>query len=431
MRHEMAWVVFGQILAFAGSFVGVKVLINVMGPQTYGQLALGLTVAGVLNLFIYGPIANVIARYFIIYREKNQLNAFFGVLKAAHKIMAAIVLISCLCAGVLIYWLIGYEWAMIVVISSLFGLISGISLSYQSLQSAVRQRKVVALHQGIDVWSRIALSVAMLYLFGNSGYIALLGYLLGTVMVAVSQNKYTLDDPRTRAFLISSPKRKQTDHETVKEFCRYALPFILWAGIAFGSIYGDRWVIQYLFGEREVGIYAAFHQIACSPVSLLVGMINQLSLPIIYECAGDMISAEQSTGSRKSLNQVVVASSIIMFAVTLVVYVFSEFFVRMFTNVSLLEYHNMLWIITLGASIFQLGQILTTKGLYHNQPQVYLWPKVIQAVTFVVIAFLLGRSLGVIGIPISSCISAILYLLAVIYVNNSLEISFEMKVRHT
>jgi O-antigen/teichoic acid export membrane protein len=123
----MAWVVFGQILAFAGSFVGVKVLINVMGPQTYGQLALGLTVAGVLNLFIYGPIANVIARYFIIYREKNQLDAFFGVLKAAHKIMAAIVLISCLCAGVLIYCLIGYEWAMIVVISSLFGLTSGIA----------------------------------------------------------------------------------------------------------------------------------------------------------------------------------------------------------------------------------------------------------------------------------------------------------------
>jgi len=427
----MAWVVLGQILAFAGSFVGVKVLINIMGPQTYGQLALGITVAGILNLFVYGPIANVVARYFVIYREKSQLNVFFRVLKAAHKIFAAIVSISCVCAGAIIYWLIGYEWAMIVIIASLFGLISGINLSYQSLQSAIRQRKVVAIHQSIDVWSRIVLSVAMLYLFGNSGYIALLGYLFGTVVVTASQSKYALGDPRIRAFLISSSKRKQTDCETVREFCQYALPFVLWAGIAFGSIYGDRWIIQYLFGAREVGIYAALHQIACSPVSLLVGMINQLSLPIIYEYAGDMISVEQSMGSRKSLNQVVVASGIILFGVTLVAYVFSEFIVRMFTNISLLEYHNMLWIITLGASLFQLGQILTVKGFYHNQPQVYLWPKIIQAVTFVVIALLLGGSLGVIGIPISFCISAALYLLAVIYVNNSLEMLFEMKVKHT
>lgn len=427
----MVWVAFGQLLAFAGSFVGVKVLINVMGMQTYGQLALGLTVAGALNLFIYGPIANVISRYFVIYREKNQLNVFFGVLKSAHKTMAAIILISCLCVGSLIYMLIGYEWTMIVMMSSLFGLTSGISLSYQSLQSAIRQRKIVALHQGLDVWARIALSVAMLYLFGNSGYIALLGYLLGTIIVAVSQNKYALGDPKIRAFLTSSQKYKQTDLQTVKEFCRYALPFILWAGIAFGSIYGDRWVLQYLFGEREVGVYAALHQIACSPVSLLVGIINQLSIPIIYECAGDMISTEQSKDSRKSLNQVVIVSSIIMFVITLVVWVFSEFLVRVFTNISLLEYHNMLWIITLGASIFQLGQILTTKGLYHNQPQVYLWPKIIQAVTFVVIAFLLGESFGVIGIPISTCISAIIYLFAVIYVNKSLEMSYEMKVRHT
>jgi len=56
VRHEMIWVVVGQILAFLGAFAGVKILTNVMQPEGYGLLALGMTIAGLLNMFIYGPI---------------------------------------------------------------------------------------------------------------------------------------------------------------------------------------------------------------------------------------------------------------------------------------------------------------------------------------------------------------------------------------
>lgn len=77
VRHEMIWVVVGQILAFLGAFAGIKILTNVMRPEGYGQLALGMTIAGLLNMFIYGPIGQVVGRFFSVCREKNELSVFF------------------------------------------------------------------------------------------------------------------------------------------------------------------------------------------------------------------------------------------------------------------------------------------------------------------------------------------------------------------
>jgi hypothetical protein len=68
----------------------------------------------------------------------------------------------------------GGEWALIILLSCLYGVTSGINVSYIALQDAIRQRKIVALHQGADVWLRIGLSVALLFLFSRSGCFALL-----------------------------------------------------------------------------------------------------------------------------------------------------------------------------------------------------------------------------------------------------------------
>ncbi|HEX9078711.1 MAG TPA: hypothetical protein VF795_03915, partial [Desulfuromonadaceae bacterium] len=81
LRHEMAWIVAGQFFGFVGGFAGIKALTNIMGPKGYGELALGLTIAGLFNMYVYGPIANVVARFFAVYRERGRLGVYFAVLK--------------------------------------------------------------------------------------------------------------------------------------------------------------------------------------------------------------------------------------------------------------------------------------------------------------------------------------------------------------
>ena len=109
IRKELFWVLLGQGLAFTGGFIGIKILTNVMGPQGYGQLTLGMTIAGVINMFLFGPIAMVIIRFFSIYREKNELSVYFYLLKKAHMLCIAglILLVSVL--GVLIYLYFGLD----------------------------------------------------------------------------------------------------------------------------------------------------------------------------------------------------------------------------------------------------------------------------------------------------------------------------------
>jgi O-antigen/teichoic acid export membrane protein len=423
LKKEMAWILIGQALCFVGGFVGIKVLTNIMGPEGYGQLALGLTIAGLFNLFIYGPIANVVARFYSVYRERGTLGVYFSVLRRFHKILVLTLTLLSLLAGGVAWSLAGDQWGLLVAIASLFGIVGGVNASYLSLQSAMRDRKVVALHQGADVWIRIGLSILFLFLFQKSGYTALLGYLIGTLLVTISQNFYALKKPEVSEQWTSS----SYSDESFREFYHYAVPFILWAGIAFVTIYGDRWILQFLFGEKEVGIYAAMYQIANAPINILFVMINQLVTPIIFERAGAITSVSQFQESRKLLRKVVLVAIAISTVLVSVIYVFSEDLVLLLTSVKFIQYHNVLWIIALAHCVFNIGQLMATKGLYCNKPKIYLLPKSIQMIAFVSLAFWLGSNYGIAGVAISLCLASFVHLVLVVLVNLKLDNSMIME----
>ena len=412
LRNEMAWVVAGQLLSFVGGFAGIKILTTVLGPQGYGELALGLTIAGLLNLALYGPASNVVARFFSICRERGELGIYFAALKRSHRWLASgVALLAAVAAG--IAWVAGGgRWGGIVMAASLFGIVGGINASYLALQNAVRQRKIVALHQGADVWLRVAFAAAFLLAVPGSGTVALLGYAAGTLFVTVSQAIFVQRNDDIRAGWTAPAGEPERQRERLREFGRYAAPFVVWAGIAFVSIYGDRWVLQYLFGEREVGIYAALYQIAAAPVNLLVAVVNQLAVPIIFERAGSMTSVDQAAASARLLNRTVAAASLLLLAVTGGLLLTSgEFAVR----------HQLLWLLALGLSLFSVGQIMATKGLYYNRPRIYLWPKSIQTVSFLALSLWLGRELGITGVALSLCGSSLIHLVMVAYANARLE----------
>lgn len=421
LRNEMAWVVTGQLLSFVGGFAGIKILTTVLGPQGYGELALGLTIAGLLNLALYGPASNVVARFFSICREREELGIYFSVLRRSHRLLAVGVALLAAVAGGVAWATGGERWGGIVMAASLFGIVGGINASYLALQNAVRQRKVVALHQGADVWLRVAFAAAFLLAVPGSGTVALLGYAAGTLFVTVSQAVFALRNDDIRAGWTAPAGEPERQRERLREFGRYAAPFVVWAGIAFVSIYGDRWVLQYLFGEREVGIYAALYQIAAAPVNLLVAVVNQLAVPIIFERAGSMTSVDQAAGSARLLNKTVAAASLLLLAVTGGFWLFGEEAALLLTSGEFAARHQLLWLLALGLSLFSVGQIMATKGLYYNRPRIYLWPKSIQTVSFLALSLWLGRELGITGVALSLCGSSLIHLVMVAYANARLE----------
>jgi O-antigen/teichoic acid export membrane protein len=424
LRHEMGWIVLGQFMAFAGGFIGIKVLTNLMGPKGYGQLALGLTIAGMFTIYVYGPVANVVARFFVAYRERGRLGSYFAVLKQSHLLLAISLSLLALTASGIVGLLLGGEWSLIILLSSLYGVASGINVSYISLQSAIRQRKIVALHQGADVWLRIGLSIALLLLFGNSGYFSLLGYLLGTLVVTISQGIFALKNVEIRSHWRGDSADDSEKRASYREFSRYAASFMLFAVFASVSMYSDRWILQGMFGLSTVGIYSAIYQIAASPVNIFYAMVNQFVVPIVFERAGAMTKASQAESSAFLVRRTVLFYSLASIFITAVACIISEPLVRILTNSTFAAHHNMLWIIVLGLSLFNIAQLLTLKGLYCNQPRIYFWPKAWQAGSFLLMAYLLAKSYGIIGVAAAICGSSLLYLGAVVVVNRKIALEF-------
>ncbi len=62
--REDLWVTIGQAAAVAGALVGVRLLAELMEPAAYGELALGMTVATLVNQVVLAPLGNGATRYY-------------------------------------------------------------------------------------------------------------------------------------------------------------------------------------------------------------------------------------------------------------------------------------------------------------------------------------------------------------------------------
>lgn len=422
LRHELSWVVAGQCLAFLGGFAGIKLLTNAMGSDGYGRLALGMTIAGLLNMFIYGPIGQVVSRYFSVYRERGSLDIYFFVLKKAHIATGVVLIFGTAVAGTLVWWWLGVDWALLVVTAVLFGIVGGINSSFLALQGAIRQRKIVALHQAADTWVRPLLAIFGLWILGNGAPSAFVGFIAGTMLVTLSQGFFAMRSPQISGHWQANDVRRMQWRSASREYTSYASSIMVFAGFAAISMYSDRWILQGLFGANEVGIYAALYQIGNAPVAFLIGLIGQFVVPIIFERAGAMTSVAQAENSSKLLNQVVVVSAILLIPIIAASYFFSEPVVRILTNAQFSEHSEVLWLIVSGIALFNIGQLLAIKGLNFGRPAVYLFPKAAQAVSFVSLMYPLATRYGLVGAASALSGSSLLYLLMVVFVNKRLTI---------
>jgi O-antigen/teichoic acid export membrane protein len=407
----------GQALAFSGGFVGIKVLTNMLGPAGYGKLALGMTIAGLLHMFVYGPIEQVVLRFVSVCSERQELGTLFSLIKSTHQFMGLLLLILIICATVLTDVAVGREWAVLVGVASLFGIVSGLNATFTSIQSALRQRKIVALHQGADVWLRLGLAAGALYLFHNTGYVALLGFLLGTLGVTASQLVFALRHQLVHASW-NCAKSDNAAYERLRQECfDYGRPFILFGLFGIISSYADRWIILGFSGEEAVGGYAAMCQIANVPIVLVGSITNQLMVPVIFQRAGALTITSQASRSLKLLYQTVLLFASVILGCTALAYIWSESLVGLLTAPEFANYHNMVWVLMLALGLFQLGQLLTIKGFSHNQTSTYIFPKLLQALCFGAMAFMFVKSFGIVGVAWALCVSSIVYLVAVLAVN--------------
>jgi len=159
------------------------------------------------------------------------------------------------------------------------------------------------------------------------------------------------------------------------------------------------------------------YQIANTPLVVVVGVITQLIVPILYERAGQATGSEALKHSDRLLGRTILMAAALMAAIVAAAWILARPLLLLLTTAQFAARAELLAPIVLAIAIFQLGQLHTLKGMYHNVPSIYFWPKGVQALALALFGLPLAWVYGLTGLVVGLNLSSLLYLGAVLLAN--------------
>ena len=281
LSKEGSWVVAGQIVSMLGALVLVRVLTEYLDPLQYGQLALGLTVAGLVNQVVMGGINSGVGRFYSIAAEKQDIP---GYLDASRRLMtyatlAVLVMGITLLAGLLF---LGYSrWMGLVVAVLLFAVLSGYKGTLSGIQNAARQRAIVAFHGGLDAWLKILFALGVMLWLGSSSTAVVIGYAISSLVVTGSQFIFL------RRLIPRQSEPSGNIAQWIRQMWVYSWPMAAAGLFNWGYYASQRWALELFATTSEVGQFYALTQIGYAPICMAGGMFLSFLTPILYARAGD------------------------------------------------------------------------------------------------------------------------------------------------
>ncbi len=381
---EGIWIIIGQITAVAGALVLVRVLTEYLEPAQYGQLALGLTVAGLVNQVVMGGIIAGIGRYYSIAAETQDLG---GYLHATRHLLAcatvAVVVIGLILMPSL-YWLGYSKWMGMATAALVFSVVSGYNNSLSGIQNAARQRAIVAFHGGLDAWLKILLAVGAVLWLGSSSTAVIIGYASSSLLITLSQLIFLHRTIPPQQYMTI-----QNSRQWVQQIWVFSLPFNYWGAFTWLQQVSDRWALQIFATTSDVGQYAVLFQLGFYPISLITGMAMSFLGPIMYQRSGDATDQDRNTNVHRigwSVTQITLAITLLgfMFTFALHKWLFGMLVAPVYRGSTVL----LPWVVLAGG-IFAAGQMLALKLMSDMKSSLMKRAKIITA--------LIGILLNVVG----------------------------------
>jgi O-antigen/teichoic acid export membrane protein len=237
----------------------------------FGKFALALTVAALAQQCLLGPAAMAAVRYYAPSSEGSGLREY---VRGVFALCALATLVLAVVTAV------GTHWVPNLWIASVYAWTSSVSSLLDGIQNAARQRTLVALHQGVGAWLRLALAIAAANLFAPASEIVLAAYAAGYVVLIASQSWFLWRniEPHFRPDAGAQPLGIA--------MASYAWPFSAWGVFTWMQASADRWALTAYAGLYQTGLYQSLYQIGYYPASLLTQFVLQVATPILFARAG-------------------------------------------------------------------------------------------------------------------------------------------------
>ncbi len=374
LAKEGSWIVAGQIAAVLGALVLVRVLTEYIEPAQYGQLALGLTVAGLVNQVVMGGVTAGIGRFYSIAVEKNDLP---GYLHASRRLMgyatAAVVAIALvLMAGLL--WLGYSQWMGLAAAALAFSVLSGYNALLSSIQNAARQRAIIAFHGGLDACLKILLAVGVMLWLGSSSTAVVLGYALSSLLVTGSQLFFL------RLLIRPQGEKPPASANWGRQIWAYSWPFSTWGVFTWAQQVSDRWALQTFTSTQEVGLYAVVFQLGYVPIGLATGMAMSFLGPILYQRSGSAADHTRNISVHRIAWRITFVGLFVTALAFFFTFLLHEWIFHLLVAV---KYHAVSYLLpwmVLAGGIFAAGQILALKLMSEMKPAAMTTAKIVTAI---------------------------------------------------
>lgn len=423
--REGLWVLIGQAAATVGALVNVRIMTELLSPVEYGHLALGLTIATLVNQIAYGPLGNGITRFYSPAAESGRLRSYS---RANADLVAWTTCAVVGGAGVAVLaltFLGASKWGGIVAAALFYAVMSGHNSILNGLQNAARQRSVVALHQGAEPWLRCIIAGGLVVCLGGISTVAMLGYAVSTCVLLLSQYHFY------RRLPLGPDEATASTHEWRRRVLDFSWPFAAWGVFTSMQLASDRWALEFTAGAGAVGIYAVLYQIGYYPISIATTLVTQLLAPILYQRAGDASDHRRTTAVRRVTWQLAGAALVgTALAVGLALAFHGSVF-RAFVGTRYADASSLLPWIVLAGGLFAAGQTVSLDLLSRMETKRLALAKVTTAIVGIGLNVGGARLLGVKGVVLASVAFSVLYTLwvgALSWCSTPVRDNSEMKV---
>jgi O-antigen/teichoic acid export membrane protein len=396
-------VLSGQVVSAIGALVLLRVLTEYLNPSEYGNLALGLTAAALVNQVVLGGITAGIGRYYSIASEKNDL---FSYLNASRQIVGIATLIVIVIAVLTVTALFGLgysQWAGLAVSALVFSLFSGYNAILSGIQNSARNRAIASFHGVLEAVLKIPLAIGMMLCLGASSMAAILGYAFSSLIVTASQLIFL-------KHLTIQPDTKEIPNSNwSSEICSYSWPFSVFGIFTWMQQISDRWALQTFASEHDVGLYAVVFQLGFVPIGIVTGIAMTFLAPILYQRSGDAKNLERNA----SVHLLAWRITIIGLFITVLASGFAFFMhAQIFQLLVSEKYYSVSsflpWVILAGG-FFANGQILALKLMSEMKPLDMAAAKIVTALIGITLNYYFAFIYALKGVVIALFVFSFIY----------------------
>lgn len=403
LSKEGAWIVLGQASAVLGTLAGIRLLTELLNPAAFGELALGMTVAAVVNQTVIGPLSNGVTRFYAPAQERDDLSAY---LKAVRRMVAAataviVVMMLLTVAGLLAAG--RTQWIGIATAALVFATLAGYNGILSGVQNAARQRAIVALHQGMESWARFLIAAGLLLWLGASSTLAMVGYAIAAVLVLGSQYVFFRKVVPRNASAADKARGWQ------EQIWKYSWPFGAWGIFSWAQQVSDRWALELFATTQEVGLYAALFQLGYYPISIATAMAIQFLGPIFYQRAGDASDSRRNDNVSRLSRRLTASILALTGAVFLVALLFHA---QIFRVLVAKEYGAVSYLLPwmlLAGGIFSAGQTIALDLMSQMKTRAMVAVKIATSTLGIIFNFAGAYFFGIKGIVVSIVLFSVLY----------------------